>query len=375
MTTIETLNYTETATEHHEPLRSIKVTYSDGQTIHTSMAAHLDDDEMLSYYKVGKWFNLANGIEDNMQQIVSAEITDGRKVGLTLLVDMKTTAGRAFYWQSFNPEKRAKNTLKEHEEELIQDMEHIRSISDETTAQRYCVKYKSKMSAWLNSESNCASSAVTGGSNFPQRQQEKRHNWAHNAYGEFREFRKRMIAAIEKAQRRAAKAQIDPIQDLQQRIADKVWNHAIMKEINVLFRKVTDADQRIKMLGNYGIEINECRYILKSGGFRTFSLTNNLSEIKRLQDRLAVETKKAAISEKVGGNLNFQFDGYEVIINFDMDRIQVKHEQKPSPDIIQTLKKIAFKWSPSQGVWQRQLTANAVHAFNYTFNLDIKVTA
>ena len=297
------------------------------------------------------------------------------KPQLTILADLSRTANQAFYWQSFNPERRGFNTLIEHEAELIADMEHIRSISDEETAQRYLSKYKAKLSSWLGSESNCASAMITGPARFPVNSQRKKHDWAHNHYTEFREFRKRMIGAIEKSQRRAAKAQIDPIQELQQRIADKMWYHAIMKEINVIFRKVTDTEQRIKILGNYGIEINECKYILKSGGFRTFSLTNNLAEIKRLQDRLATETKKATISERAGGNLNFQFDGYEVIINFDMDRIQVKHEQKPSPDVIKDLKGIAFKWSPSQGVWQRQLTANALYAFNLVFKTSIKMAA
>jgi len=54
-------------------LRAIKVTYSDGSEISTSMAAHLTDEEMLNYFEVGKWFNIGS-CDDNMQQVVSAEI-------------------------------------------------------------------------------------------------------------------------------------------------------------------------------------------------------------------------------------------------------------------------------------------------------------
>ena len=54
-------------------LRSIKVTYSDATEITTSMAAHLTDNEMLNYFKPGKWFNIGN-VTDNMQQVVKAEI-------------------------------------------------------------------------------------------------------------------------------------------------------------------------------------------------------------------------------------------------------------------------------------------------------------
>ena len=365
----------ETKTE----LRSIKVTYSNGEVINTSMAAHLDDEEMLNHFKVGKWFNLGS-VTDDMQQVVNAEITDGRKVGLTLLADMKQLAERAFNWQSFNPEKRGKQTLKEHEAELIKDMEHIRAISNEETAQRYITKYKAKMSAWLGSESNCASTMITGGSNFPVRQQEKRHRWADNKYTEFVEWRTRIIAAIEKAQRRAAKAEIDPIQDLQNRIAEKEKAQEQYKLINATIRKGKTDQARFVALCEAGFSEKLSLELIKPDfagriGIPAYMLTNNNAEIKRLKDRLAVETKKAAISEKVGGNISHQFEGYEVIINFDIDRIQVKHDQKPSQEVINSLKGIAFKWSPSQGVWQRQLTANALYAFNLTFKTNIKIAA
>jgi hypothetical protein len=54
-------------------LRAIKITYSDGNIICTSMAAHLTDSEMLNYFAIGKWFNIGSNA-DNMQQVVKTEI-------------------------------------------------------------------------------------------------------------------------------------------------------------------------------------------------------------------------------------------------------------------------------------------------------------
>ena len=54
-------------------LRTIKVTYSNGTVITTNMAAHLTDEEMLNYFKVGRTFNIGN-VSDNLQTVVSAEI-------------------------------------------------------------------------------------------------------------------------------------------------------------------------------------------------------------------------------------------------------------------------------------------------------------
>lgn len=54
-------------------LRAIKVTYSNGDVVSTSMAAGLTDQEMLDYFSIGKWFNIGS-VTDNMQQVVKREI-------------------------------------------------------------------------------------------------------------------------------------------------------------------------------------------------------------------------------------------------------------------------------------------------------------
>jgi len=54
-------------------MRAIKVTYSNGDTISTSMAKSLTDDEMLNYFSIGKWFNLGS-VGDNMQQVTKRQI-------------------------------------------------------------------------------------------------------------------------------------------------------------------------------------------------------------------------------------------------------------------------------------------------------------
>jgi hypothetical protein len=64
-------------TEKDSNLRSVKVTYSNGETQGVSMAAHLRDDEILNYFKVGKIFNLGkNGVEDDLQKVTKVEILD-----------------------------------------------------------------------------------------------------------------------------------------------------------------------------------------------------------------------------------------------------------------------------------------------------------
>jgi len=294
---------------------------------------------------------------------------------LTLLADLTRTANSAFYWQSFNPERRGAQTLKEHEAELIADMAHITEISDAETAQRYCAKYKAKLASWLHSESNCASAMITGPARFPVNSQRKKHDWAANHYTEFREFRKRMIESIERAKRRAEKAQIDPMQDLQQRIADREKAQEQYKQINAIIRKYKTDQTRFVALVECGLSEQTATELLKPDfanrlGIPSYRLTNNLAEIKRLKDRLSEEIRK---SQLAGGESQktISFDGGEVIINRELDRVQIKHDSKPSAEVITAMKRNAFKWSPSQGVWQRQLTANAIYATRQLLKIDI----
>lgn len=56
-------------------LRGARVTYSDGTVIPTSLASHLTDEEILSYFKIGRLANIGTN-EDNLQTIINCEIID-----------------------------------------------------------------------------------------------------------------------------------------------------------------------------------------------------------------------------------------------------------------------------------------------------------
>ncbi|WP_407976112.1 hypothetical protein ACJKIH_03040 [Brucella pseudogrignonensis] len=64
---------------------------------------------------------------------------------------------------------------------------------------------------------------------------------------------------------------------------------------------------------------------------------------------------------KTGQKVN-EFDGFKVVENFDIDRVQFVFPDKPTEAERAILKDAAFKWAPSQGAWQRQLTNNAIAA-------------
>jgi len=75
---------------------------------------------------------------------------------------------------------------------------------------------------------------------------------------------------------------------------------------------------------------------------------------------------KAAASEaiKASGETfkEREVAGVRLIQNTALDRVQLVFDGKPEPDIIAELKSRAFRWSPREGAWQRQLTRNGMWA-------------
>ena len=87
----------------------------------------------------------------------------------------------------------------------------------------------------------------------------------------------------------------------------------------------------------------------------SYLLTNNNANIRRTRQR--IEDLKSQ-SEYAG----WAFPGGRAEINEGENRLQLFFEEKPSEEQRRELKSNGFKWAPSQGAWQRQLTKNAIYA-------------
>lgn len=61
--------------ESGAPLRSVKVTFDDGSTIVTDMAAGLSDKEILDYYAKGRQFNIGD-TDDKIAAVSDVEILE-----------------------------------------------------------------------------------------------------------------------------------------------------------------------------------------------------------------------------------------------------------------------------------------------------------
>jgi hypothetical protein len=132
----------------------------------------------------------------------------------------------------------------------------------------------------------------------------------------------------------------------------------------VAFNKAMRAGDAAGMLAAVGTE-EKVRLLMMPDymgrtGFQAYSLSNNRANMKRVEERIAaLEKKAAAVTYK-----EIVRDGYKIVQNPELNRIQFVFEGKPSGDIISKLKQCGFRWAPSCMAWQRHLNNAGVHAAN-----------
>jgi len=277
-----------------------------------------------------------------------------------LLNSFLQLAIRAHNGTSFTPEKRGKDYIESYSAELVEDLAKL----PEDARADYEERYKRFFSAWLNAKCNCLSTMITGGSNFPVRRAEKANNTERRRSDEFRQFREKYFARIARNERREARENSDPLAEMRDKLenAEKLqkWMVAANKVVN---NKKLDEAGKIAGLVALGFTEGRARQILTPDscnriGFAAYQLQNNNANIKRMRERVAeLEAKAAATTTETERE-----DGIKIVENAEADRLQIFFPGKPDAETIGKLKRNAFKWSPSQGCWQRQLTGNAIHA-------------
>lgn len=91
-------------------------------------------------------------------------------------------------------------------------------------------------------------------------------------------------------------------------------------------------------------------------GFASYELTNNGANIRRIEQRIEHLKRNATRETKVEA-----FGAIKLVENAEINRVQIIFPGKPSADVRGKLKASGFRWSPSEGAWQRQLNNAAVY--------------
>lgn len=236
-------------------------------------------------------------------------------------------------------------------------------------AYRLADRYAKKLADNMNEDSTigtrCPSVMISGGSNFPVRKKEKQvAAWNRNReeWNSIQEILKK-IERIRYGKEVIKSGDEDAIEKLESKLEKLKADQERMKAANKAIRMKDTAkgDMLLNDMGYTPEQIAELRKPDFCGriGYADYMLTNNNVNIHRVETRIKAlkETKDAGTTETDNGM-------YKVVENTEIMRLQIIFPGKPDADIRTVLKSNGFRWSPSQGAWQRQLNNNAKYALN-----------
>lgn len=234
---------------------------------------------------------------------------------------------------------------------------------------RLAERYAKKMADYYNKDSSigmmCPSVMISGAGNFPVKKKEKQiAAWERN-----HQFYKEIQSILTKIEsilygNDVIKSNDERvIEKLEEKLEDLKNLQEKMKTANkaIRMKDIEDGNDKLRELGFSEEDIKELREPDFCGrlGYASFKLTNNNAEIHRIESRIK---SLKAVKEK--GTSETEFKTFKVVENTEIMRYQIIFDGKPEANIRDMLKSNGFKWAPSQGAWQRQITANGKWAFN-----------
>lgn len=232
-------------------------------------------------------------------------------------------------------------------------------------------RYARRLAEWYNKqfriEMMCPSVMISGGSNFPVKKKEKQNAAQDRHYQLYDEIQKipNKIKTLVNGTNIIKSSDADAIERLRNKLAKAEALQTEMKAVNAYYRK----NKTLKGYKDYTDErAAELDKAIKESfdgvPFPPYVLTNNNAKIRNTKARIKQleRLKESAETATEQSKDEYKTDLFEVIENAEIMRLQLRFDGKPDADTRTVLKQNGFRWSPSNGVWQRQLTDNAKFA-------------
>ena len=224
--------------------------------------------------------------------------------------------------------------------------------------ERYC-----KVLAFAINEDNrigcmCPSVMIAGPAKFPTKKKEKQvSTWESNRFNYVRadnylylmkNVHNQGIQSDDPEALAVLKNKLEALQEKQEE----------MKAVNAYWRKHGTLEGYGNLTDEQVKEISEdMERFHMSQPYPSYNLQNGSARIRQVKDRIA-DLEKAKESEDV----TVEYDGFTCLENSGAMRVQFVFDGKPNEETRAILKSHGFRWAPSQGAWQRQLTANGKYA-------------
>ena len=201
---------------------------------------------------------------------------------------------------------------------------------------------------------------IAGGGNFPRRKKEKQNRADDAAMEEWQQIQG-LLAKIRSTGMGGISAD-DPeaVAKLKEKVERLEQDQEKMKAGNAYYRKHKTLEG-CPLLSQDEIEklkaVMARNWRANPKPYESYALTNNSAVIRQTKKRIEELSQKAETEYE-----GWAFEGGEVKINREANRLQVFFDEKPDRDTCSAMRHSGFKWAPSIGAWQRQLNDNAIYA-------------
>lgn len=271
---------------------------------------------------------------------------------------IKDLANRAGQGISMNPERMGADLLQECECGLNAFLAQIPEELQDEYEKRYIAKY----SEWLHAMSRTFSVLVTGAGNFNNRRHQKMNDYERSARERFETWKEKVVKRVNRQQRLVGWEEVERLQSKLDTLTDLQEK---MKAVNKIVRNgklsVEEMREELEAFGLSACTIEEImkgpHYSFEKKGFQTYQLSNNLAKIKATEQAIKRHTEMATAEDT-----EFTFDGGKVAVCNSDERVRIYFDDIPDKDTRNMLKSNAFKWSPKNKAWQRQLTPSCMRA-------------
>ena len=276
-------------------------------------------------------------------------------------------AGHARSMWSFSYYKPGSTTeeYKSYVNEAYNLADEVAAKDEKAGVRAYAVaeRYSKRMAEYFNRDISinlmCPSVMISGPANFPV----KKKNRQIAAFDDNREFFNETqkllnkIKSISNGSELIKSSDEDCIERLEYKLETLKALQEKMKTVNAALRKkdIEEGNLDLMELGYTEDDIKKIRTPDFAGriGYPAYALQNNNQEIHRVEDRI---NSLKAIKDK--GIIEEENEGYTYREDPESIRIQFIFDGKPGDEVRNILKQNGFRWAPSQGAWQRQLTRN-----------------
>lgn len=225
-------------------------------------------------------------------------------------------------------------------------------------------RYARRLADWHNAYNRnsaaCPSVMICGPANFPTRKKAKQNAREDSLWREYSEIEGILskikaigTGAIDLADPHARELLTDRIQRIQKELDDAKAMNAWHRKHKTLVGFPGLSEEEAARLDNELADL-EKRCPWHNKPFPDYELASLRGKLKRTQERLAELDKLQTQATPEESH-----DGFTIIRNAELNRLQILFDGIPDETIRAALKANAFRWSPKNKAWQRQLTPAA----------------